>query len=135
MAKTPVKTESLPAVAGEPSKVMLPDTISGKYKVGRRITTPVHSLTHNGPIAFLCEGEIVAQPGQKEGKLGKKDMAVVPVINLETGEAVTLICPTVLESALKRTPGGYVGKKFYAIQGPKAVGKDYFQVEVFQLEG
>lgn len=134
MAKE-TKTTAVATVQAPSIQVVLPDTLAGKLRLGRRVTTPVHSLTHHGNLAFLAEGEIVAQPGQKEGKLGKKDMAVLPVINLETGESVTLICPTVLESALKRVPGGYVGKKFYAVQGPKAVGKDYYQIELFQLEG
>ncbi len=61
-------------------------------------------------------------------------MSVMSIVNLLSGENETMIVPTVLESALKRVPGGYVGKSFAAKQGPKAPGKRYFEIELYELD-
>lgn len=129
------KTGREVAEAALGNKSQLPEISLPGYSIKRRVTTPLYSLTHNGPLYFRVEGEVVTG-GMSAGRTDKdKPMAVVPVVNLETGEEVALICPTVLESALMRTPGGYVGKPFYAIQGPRAPGKRYFQIELFELSG
>lgn len=131
MAKKP-ETANLPTML-DPTQVALPPGLKGK-SIGKRVTVPLWSLTHNGPIAFLVEGEISAQNSALATEGKDKPMSVVPIINLETGESLCLICPTVLESALRRTPGGYVGKEFYALQGPKMPGKRYFQIELFTVK-
>jgi hypothetical protein len=103
-------------------------------KVKRRVTVPLKLLQTGEQFTFRAEGEV---SGGEEGSARKgfdKAMTILPCMNLEDGEFVSLIVPTVLESALKRVPGGYVGKSFCAIQGPKMPGKRYHQVELFELE-
>lgn len=103
------------------------------YQVKRRVTVPLTLMQTGDEITFRAEGEMTG--GQKEeGRKGfDKSMTVLPIIDLETGEARTLIVQTVLESALKRVPGGYVGKAFHTICGPQMPGKRYKQFELFEL--
>lgn len=105
------------------------------YKLGRRVTTPLVSLTYNAKLYVKVEGEMSSAATASEAKVRDKPMVTVPCIDLETGESITLIVPTVLESSLKRVPGGYVGKSFVVLQGPKMPNKGYFQIELFELEG
>lgn len=112
-----------------------PKLLSKGYTVARRVTVPLKLMQTGDQFEFTVEGEMTGgEPIEGKGKF-TKSMIVCPVIDLETGESVTLICPTVLESALKRTPGGYVGKSFVAIQGPKMPLKGYHQIELFELKG
>lgn len=132
MAKKPTEAEEPTEERGtfDWKKVEVPKG----YRAKKLITTPLVSLTYNNDFAFEIEGEMSAQQSQieKEGK--DKPMTVAPVIDLSSGESVTLIIPTVLESALRRVPGGYVGKKFLAKQGAKPKGKRYFHVDLIELE-
>lgn len=125
MVPTTLGATTLPTVGGK----------VGDYRVKRRVTVPLISLTHSKELTFQVEGTISTSAPVEGDKKSKGPMSVVPVINLETGESVTLLLPTVLKSALERVPGGYVDKKFHAVQGPKMPGRDYFQVELFELEG
>ncbi len=102
--------------------------------VKRRVTVPLKNLQTGEEFYFKVEGEL-AGGEHEEGRPGfDKAMTVCPVIDLQTGESITLIVPTVLQSALKRTPGGYVGKSFLAQKGAKAAGKRYHTIELFELE-
>lgn len=104
------------------------------YKLSKRITSNLFSLTYNTKLAFRVEGEMIKQDSAKKAEEDGKPMTVMPVINMETGESLTMIVPTVLESALNRVVGGYVGKQFFAVQGAKPKGKRYFDVELYELE-
>lgn len=105
------------------------------YRAKRLVTTRLVSLTYNNDLAFRVIGEMSAQQSAQGSDQGKdKPMTVAPVELLEDGEEVTLIIPTVLESALRRVPGGYVGKMFLAKQGAKPKGKRYFDIQLVELE-
>ena len=111
----------------------LPEILVPGLEIARRVTVPL-KLIQTGEEAYLrIEGELSGGEESHARKGFDKAMTVCPVIDLLTGESVTLIVSSVLESALKRVPGGYVGKSFYVMQGPKMPGKRYHQVEVFEL--
>lgn len=133
MAKAP--KETLPTTTQEAGpKVNLPANVAKNYRLGQRITVPIHSLTHHGDIACLFLGEISTQAVKEDATSKDKPMAVALVRDLDTGHERTLIVPTVLEAALRRVPGGYKDKAFMVAQGPKMPGKRYYQIELFQLE-
>ncbi len=102
-------------------------------KVAKRITTPVHLMKPGDELYARFEGPTAGGEETKDRPGFDKKMTVAPIINLETGEAVTLIVSSVLKSALDRTTGGYVGKSFLILMGPKMPGKRYHQVELFEL--
>lgn len=132
MAKSPkAKTNSEAAISG----IILPPELAKKFSIGRKAINALVSLTHETQLFFKPIGEIVRQESAKSAEAGGKPMSVLAIVNLETDEEQTMIVPTVLESALLRTPGGYVGKSFAAKQGPKAPGKRYFEIELYELDG
>jgi len=131
MAKKPTTATNTALVAFGNKEVAA--TAKG-FRVAKRVTVPLKLLQTGEQFEFTVDGEMSGGE-QQHGRPGfDKSMVVCPVTDLSTGESVTLICSSVLESALRRAPGGYVGKSFAALQGPKMPGKRYFQIELFTLE-
>lgn len=102
-------------------------------KLGKRLILPLVLISGRDPkaIAVRVESEIVASEAKTDKE---KPMATAACTDLETGEQIRLIIPTVLESALKNVPGGYVGRQFFIAQGPKVPGKRYFHFELYEVE-
>lgn len=104
------------------------------YKVARRVTAPLISIVHEKELSFIVDGEMSASNHTDGDDKKQAPMTVVPVTRLDTGEEATLIVQTVMESAFRRTPGGYVGKAFLVQLTGKTPGKRYHNIEVFELE-
>lgn len=104
------------------------------YKIGRQVTVPLKLMRDGEKFSFRPEGEIISGQDDTAREGFDKAMTLCPVIDLSTGESVSLICNTVLESALRRVPGGYVGKNLLALRIGKRDGKRYSDFMVYELE-
>jgi hypothetical protein len=73
-------------------------------------------------------------PDPKKAK--EKPATVVPVGDVETGEAMNLLVPSVMESALSESypNDDYVGKVFMVCKMPKRPGKRYFDIKLVEVE-
>lgn len=132
MAKKPEPTsEAVTAVTGKPP---LPENLPRGYRIARRATAPLISISHEKELAFIVDGEIVEQDSAMSSTPGGRAMRVVAITRMDTGEEANLVVPTVMESALRRTPGGYVGKAFLVQHIGKRAGKRYNDIEVYELE-
>ena len=73
-------------------------------------------------------------PDPKKAK--EKPATVMPVCDVETGEAMNLLVPSVMQSALEETypDNEYVGKTFMVCKMPKRPGKRYFDIKLVEVE-
>jgi len=104
------------------------------FKKSKRLTLPIFSLGHQRNLSVRLTGEIydcdIPGLAKKEGDL----VRVMPCIDLETGEEGLLLVLTVVESSLRRIPGGYVGQCVQLENHGLRQGKGYSQVDVFLLD-
>lgn len=132
--KAPKPEPTAEAVAAATGKHEIKSTVPRGYKVGRRMTSPLLLLSAEKSLSFIVDGDITEQEGKVAAKDGGKPMAIVPITRMDTGEEANLVVPTVVESALRRTPGGYVGKAYLVEFQGKRNGKRYNDYEVYELE-
>lgn len=126
----PAKSRDINMVALASGKAI--EMLKG-YTLGKRITVSVKLINDGEKYFFRPEGEIRGGEPSDKREGFEKDMTVVPVIDLETGESVTLICNSVLENAIRRVNGGYIGKDLLAVNIGKRKGKRYYDFEVYEL--
>jgi len=134
MAKSKRPTDVVVSASGRTVEALPASPIKG-YGVVKKITSNLISLNHNPELCVRVTGEIVHQDSEMSSQPGGKPMALCEVTDLTTGEVGFLIVPTVLESALKRVGGGYIGKSFLIHKAPPLPGKRYMNVDVYELEG
>lgn len=141
MAKAKSKMGAAPQA---PHNVKLPEGFTTK----RQVILPVLSLQVDQPriVKFLEAMRISAVKASPEsaarakaegkGDQKEKPATVAPVVDMQTGENLTLIVPAVLEANLKEQypDDGYVGKGFYVMKKAKRPGKRYFDFEISEVE-
>lgn len=134
MAKSK-KTETTEAV---PARV-----VQGANPNFRRIgnvQTPTLKLVEGVAGYILVTGAMEEKPKgevQKDGSIVMKTITTMPVVNLETGEVMTVVCGTALAQNLRDYKGGnlqYVGLCFEVTKHPAAPGKKWKPWSIFEIE-
>lgn len=95
-------------------------TIGGKiYQVKGQATLPTFKIEEGQTIGLMLDGEIQLKPKTVKGEAvldpqtGEPlNIAIVKVVNVDTGEVGQIVAGVVLQRALTEYPGGYVGKSF-----------------------
>lgn len=111
--------------------------IAPGFKVTRQVILPTLSLQVNEPVTLIVTGKMYqstyTDPDPKKQK--EKPATVMPVGNVVTGEAMNLLVPAVMESALSESypDGDYVGKTFMVCKMPKRPGKRYFDIKLVEV--
>ena len=104
-------------------------------KTKRKLTLDVLSISKIGAIVMQCNGELqLAEFPSKFSANGKAPAYCIDVTDCETGEQYTLICNTVLSSALKRAAEPLTGRFFKVKVGDVRPGKTYRDTEVYEQE-
>ena len=104
-----------------------------KVRKRRRLTLPLFSLKHKPHMTIEATGPFVDAHMPALTKSEDGMVAVLPCIDTETGEEGMLLAYTMVQSAIERSAPNYVGHVFEIERGEKIPGKDYFQVDVFEL--
>lgn len=108
------------------------------YKVRRQVILPAFLLRIGEPKIFIVTGAMekstYVDPDPK--KKGDKPMTLLPVGDVETGEHMRLIVPSVIEGNLTENypDNEYIGKVFSMEKLAKRPGKRYHDVRLFELE-
>ena len=105
-----------------------------RFQRRQTLTMPLFSLAHRPHMYVKITGEAYSaeMPGMSRSEDGR--VPVIPCIDLESGEEGLLISLTVLQSALERIDGSYVGKCFEIEARPPRTGKDYRDVCVWLID-
>jgi len=110
-------------------------------KVIKQVTMPNLKLEPGVPVYVKVTDPIYdgKERKAKEGEEQQKPPKIINVINLETGEANTLVCGAVVVSELDENYEGnsYVGKCFMIEKGKKkegAGGRGYFTYSIAEIE-
>lgn len=130
MAKAKAKSAAAPSV---------PAPTGGKYERTKVLTVPVLKVVEEQPIyikatAPMFVGKQVANAKGDDGQ-PQKPADILPVINVETGEAMQVIVGAALKGLLNdQYPNdGYVGKAFEVIKHAKPPGKRYHNYSVYEI--
>ena len=99
----------------------------------RRLTLPLFSLKHKPHLYIEVTGRFVDAHMPALSKTEDGMVSVLPCIDRETGEEGMLLAYTMVQSAIERSSPDYVGHYFEIERGEKVPGKDYYQVDVFEL--
>ncbi len=110
------------------------DTLTPKYTRRRSLSVPLMSLKHSPHIHVKVVGEMRAEDMPGLTNAVDKQVTVVPVIDLDTGEDKILLCLAMLVSALRHVPDTYVGQCFEIQSNPPAPGKNYNTVDVWLID-
>ena len=108
-------------------------TKPNKIRKRRRLTLPLFSLKHKPHMTIEATGPFVDAHMPALTKSEDGMVSVLPCIDTETGEEGMLLAYTMVQSAIERSAPNYVGHVFEIKRGEKVPGKDYFQVDVFEL--
>ena len=100
----------------------------------RRLTLPLFSLRHKPHLHIEVTGKFINAHMPALSKTEDGMVSVLPCIDRETGEEGMLLAYTMVQSAIERSSSDYVGHFFEIERGEKVPGKDYYQVDVFELE-
>lgn len=99
----------------------------------RRLTLPLFSLKHKPHMTIEATGPFVDAHMPALTKTDDGMVSVLPCIDTETGEEGMLLAYTMVQSAIERSAPNYVGHVFEIERGEKVPGKDYYQVDVFEI--
>ncbi len=105
-----------------------------KYKRSKTLTLPIVSMAHNDEMYIKVVGPMykVNEDEDENGK--KRPMTLVPIIDLESGEEMLLICHTLISAVFKRDAKGYVGKCYELSTGPDIPGKNYRNINMYEID-
>ena len=112
----------------------------GKFKRTRAVTLPVLKVEVERTVYVKVTGpmELGKVNTNKKDEDGKpqKPATIMPIVNVETGEAALIIVGTALGGQLNDTyPGnGYVGKAFEITKHAKPAGKRYHTYSLYEIE-
>lgn len=105
----------------------------GRFTRRRRLTEKLFSIAHVPVLHIEITGKMETRTMPALAKNEDGTVPLVPVVNLDDGEAGLLIVPAVLLGVLEREVE-YVGKKFELVRGEIVEGKNYRAVEVWELD-
>lgn len=98
-----------------------------------RLTMPLLSIAHKDRLAIEITHEMYDAPMPALARNQEGTVPVVPVIDLSTEEAALLIVPAVFRSVLQNDRE-YVGKRYELVRGEAREGKNYREVEVWEID-
>lgn len=103
------------------------------YNRKQQVTVDLFSLVHTPHLFIEVTGRMymLKAPGLAKSEDGT--IPVLPVINLETGEAGALILPTMLVRVFDEA-GAIEGKKYELQDRGVLDGKDYRAVRVWEID-
>lgn len=140
--KKSVSSSKKPEAPGTAVAVAAPANLAAMiapgFSVARQVILPTLSLKVNEPKTLICTGRMVqstyTDPDPKKQK--EKPATVMPVGDVVTGEAMNLLVPSVMESALREAypDDGYVSKTFMVCKMPKRPGKRYFDIKLVEVQ-
>jgi hypothetical protein len=138
MAKSKTESESVVITEGVST---IPKTPTGQlFKRRAAVNLPVLKLDVDKPVFVHVTGEIVCKKTEQkadDGSVSLKDIFLVPVVNMETGELMQFVAGSNVLSTLREYKGGnnnYVGLAFEITKLPKAPGKKWHPYSVFEVE-
>lgn len=104
-------------------------------KVVKKLVRNVLRMEQDKPVYFQVTGEVYKGKENPE-KPSDKPADLCNVIDLTTGEEMTVIVPAILLSIWNEVypEGDYVGKWFKVTKGEKPKGKRYFKYSVDEIE-
>jgi hypothetical protein len=104
-------------------------------KVIKKLVRNVLRMEQDKPVHFQVTGEVYKGKENPE-KPNDKPADLCDVINMDTGEEMTVIVPAVLLSIWNEVypEAAYVGKGFAVTKGEKPEGKRYFKYSVDEIE-
>ncbi len=131
--KTPPIGLSSPAAAlrDESKQAAQPKRASSPKR--RRLTLPLFSLKHKPHLIIEVTAPFVSAHMPALSKNDDGTVSVLPCIDVETGEEGMLLAYTMVQSAIERSSPEYVGRTYEIERGEKVPGKDYYQVDVYEL--
>ena len=108
------------------------------YAIKRNVTMPTLKLALETAVYVKITGPMFQgrpQPA-KPGEEPQKPATVVPIVNVETGEAMQLVLGAALASTLAESypEDSYVEKGFRIVKHDKRPGKRYFTYSVDEIE-
>ena len=104
------------------------------------VTLPTLKTVDGVPAYIMVTGEIVEKMTQgknDDGEIVAKKIRIMPVVNLETGELMTIVPGKALEQNLKDYKGGnkaYIGLCFEVTKYAKAEGKTWKAWSIHEIE-
>lgn len=129
---------SAPEVPAGYAQLLASGALPAGVTVMRPITMPTLNLRPGEPRILKVTGAMrqstFVDPDPSKQK--EKPATVMPVVDVVTGEAMTLLLPVVLEKNLVETfpEGEYVGKTFLMEKLGKRPGKRYFDFRLLEVE-
>jgi len=107
--------------------------MSNEHRI-KSIALPTLSFKDREIAYIKILAKAVTPDADQKEESGKGNATVMKVIDLQTGEEVRLICPSVLTGILHEEGENYVGKCYevYASSQVKP-GKRYKEVEVYEV--
>lgn len=109
--------------------------MSKKFKRKGAVTLPPYSFKNRDVGYLRIESEIVqGKTIRTDGKPTDKPADICKAVDLETGEMVTFVVPTVVKAALVEEVGDYIGKCFEIEKIGKREGKRYVDYAVYEIE-
>lgn len=135
---TKSKPSTKPAAVKDASGTV---TIGGKtYQVRGQATIPTFKIADGETIGVQIDGEIQMKAKTKKGEAvldpetGEPlNIAIVKVVNIDTGEVGQIVAGVVLQRALLEYPGGYVGKCFAITKHVAPAGQRAKPWSVFEI--
>jgi len=142
--KTAARSQSRAVAAPAAQTVALPMKLPEGFKMRKQVILPTLSLKPGEPHTLVVTGPMVKSTyvDPDPAKAKEKPATVMPVGNVATGEAMNLLVPAVMESAIREGYPGldtngqpeYVGRVFYVEKLVKRPGKRYFDVKLIEVE-
>lgn len=127
------------ATAAQAAPQAHPLRLPAGMSVKRRVIQTVLNLQVGQPrtlkILDALRESSYRNPDPKKQK--DKPATICGVVDVQTGETATLICPAVLAGNLRESypKDAYVGKTFYMEKLAKRPGKRYFDFTLVEVEG
>lgn len=118
----PGKSAAVVIPTGDAAVAALNSMLGGKFKVARQVTLPLLKQVDNVPFAVRIQTKAKDAAKLKNDKSDRTPPKTMEVINLETGELMTLIANAAMLSGLESVYGddGYVGKAFGMVSVKRA---------------
>lgn len=99
------------------------------------VTLPSLSRKNHDTLYVCILSALQRSESVDESDDSREPATTCRVLNLDDGKLYTYVVSVVAVSALKRYPGGYLGRCFEIIHAKdKAPGKSYYDVEVWEID-
>ena len=129
-ARTPAPSAST-AVA-----TVTPSALPAGVRMVKQVVVPALSLQVGKPMILVLTGAMRQSTYVDPKGERKKPATIIPCGDVTTGAAYNLLAPAVLEANLREgyPDDSYVGKVFMMEKLPKRPGKNYFDLNLFEVD-